>query len=129
MIRRPPRSTRTDTLFPYTTLFRSKAQAHLVCNALDAGAASDEAVLILAFGAEPRRRHDMAAMMAGEAVDEAVLDHPCGAVRALDAVAAGAAERQRREAAAIEEEKALLALFEPVELGRQSCRDRVCQYV
>src|SRR3546814_14570278 len=27
MIRRPPRSTRTDTLFPYTTLFRSLAQA------------------------------------------------------------------------------------------------------
>src|SRR3546814_8103149 len=27
MIRRPPRSTRTDTLFPYTTLFRSLDQA------------------------------------------------------------------------------------------------------
>src|SRR3546814_14723086 len=27
MIRRPPRSTRTDTLFPYTTLFRSEAAA------------------------------------------------------------------------------------------------------
>src|SRR3546814_17974829 len=27
MIRRPPRSTRTDTLFPYTTLFRSHHQA------------------------------------------------------------------------------------------------------
>src|SRR3546814_2020297 len=27
MIRRPPRSTRTDTLFPYTTLFRSVAFA------------------------------------------------------------------------------------------------------
>src|SRR3546814_13827985 len=26
MIRRPPRSTRTDTLFPYTTLFRSLAE-------------------------------------------------------------------------------------------------------
>src|SRR3546814_6627554 len=26
MIRRPPRSTRTDTLFPYTTLFRSKVR-------------------------------------------------------------------------------------------------------
>src|SRR3546814_10594479 len=26
MIRRPPRSTRTNTLFPYTTLFRSTAQ-------------------------------------------------------------------------------------------------------
>src|SRR3546814_2855767 len=34
MIRRPPRSTRTDTLFPYTTLFRSPpagaARPHLV---------------------------------------------------------------------------------------------------
>src|SRR3546814_7012908 len=29
MIRRPPRSTRTDTLFPYTTLFRSLAVAGL----------------------------------------------------------------------------------------------------
>src|SRR3546814_4208224 len=27
MIRRPPRSTRTDTLFPYTTLFRSTFEA------------------------------------------------------------------------------------------------------
>src|SRR3546814_11921929 len=26
MIRRPPRSTRTDTLFPYTTLFRSNSE-------------------------------------------------------------------------------------------------------
>src|SRR3546814_3838305 len=33
MIRRPPRSTRTDTLFPYTTLFRSIL--------LDAGHATD----------------------------------------------------------------------------------------
>src|SRR3546814_6770320 len=29
MIRRPPRSTRTDTLFPYTTLFRSADSASL----------------------------------------------------------------------------------------------------
>src|SRR3546814_8450475 len=28
MIRRPPRSTRTDTLFPYTTLFRSVPAGH-----------------------------------------------------------------------------------------------------
>src|SRR3546814_6952563 len=27
MLRRPPRSTRTDTLFPYTTLFRSRSAA------------------------------------------------------------------------------------------------------
>src|SRR3546814_15889610 len=30
MIRRPPRSTRTDTLFPYTTLFRSGVQDPLL---------------------------------------------------------------------------------------------------
>src|SRR3546814_6107254 len=30
MIRRPPRSTRTDTLFPYTTLFRSELNAELL---------------------------------------------------------------------------------------------------
>src|SRR3546814_7900553 len=30
MIRRPPRSTRTDTLFPYTTLFRSRQERALV---------------------------------------------------------------------------------------------------
>src|SRR3546814_10721163 len=29
MIRRPPRSTRTDTLFPYTTRFRSQALSRL----------------------------------------------------------------------------------------------------
>src|SRR3546814_9331559 len=29
MIRRPPRSTRTDTLFPYTTLFRSRVGSRL----------------------------------------------------------------------------------------------------
>src|SRR3546814_4138461 len=40
MIRRPPRSTRTDTLFPYTTLFRSGAgphPAHLRCRIDQAG--------------------------------------------------------------------------------------------
>src|SRR3546814_10051641 len=31
MIRRPPRSTRTDTLFPYTTLFRSHTSIEKLC--------------------------------------------------------------------------------------------------
>src|SRR3546814_8844921 len=52
MIRRPPRSTRTDTLFPYTTLFRSGsalvstsfADFHAVNEALaTAGFKGDEA--------------------------------------------------------------------------------------
>src|SRR3546814_15152396 len=33
MIRRPPRPTRTDTLFPYTTLFRSKGQLKFFAHA------------------------------------------------------------------------------------------------
>src|SRR3546814_992385 len=45
MIRRPPRSTRTDTLFPYTTLFRSAVPCRLLRHELD-GAADAE-----------RRRH------------------------------------------------------------------------
>src|SRR3546814_12780566 len=32
MIRRPPRSTRTDTLFPYTTLFRSEIRHEARCS-------------------------------------------------------------------------------------------------
>src|SRR3546814_16080493 len=35
MIRRPPRSTRTDTLFPYTTLFRSGVEGHLLHTVLE----------------------------------------------------------------------------------------------
>src|SRR3546814_5755843 len=34
MIRRPPRSTRTDTLFPYTTLFRSTVERVLMSHIL-----------------------------------------------------------------------------------------------
>src|SRR3546814_1291694 len=50
MIRRPPRSTRTDTLFPYTTLFRSNAsisfgieEAILLSPARGEGSISDRA--------------------------------------------------------------------------------------
>src|SRR3546814_6321941 len=35
MIRRPPRSTRTATLLPYTTLFRSRGLLQLAVNAID----------------------------------------------------------------------------------------------
>src|SRR3546814_10665788 len=42
MIRRPPRSTRTDTLFPYTTLFRSLDEVFLVQRLVRAGVARFE---------------------------------------------------------------------------------------
>src|SRR3546814_3429558 len=46
MIRRPPRSTRTDTLFPYTTLFRSEiarpaSRRDTLCLALEEGRGRD----------------------------------------------------------------------------------------
>src|SRR3546814_6168759 len=52
MIRRPPRSTRTDTLVPYTTLFRSLLVAFAVRRALDRGLSLGylEAQLRLRFG-------------------------------------------------------------------------------
>src|SRR3546814_18098910 len=40
MIRRPPRSTRTDTLFPYTTLFRSQRRPRRARLSVRRGAAS-----------------------------------------------------------------------------------------
>src|SRR3546814_13322776 len=39
MLRRPPRSTRTDTLFPYTTLFRSEPAQPVLDLAVDDHAA------------------------------------------------------------------------------------------
>src|SRR3546814_4162469 len=45
MIRRPPRSTRTDTLFPYTTLFRSLDPLRVL--ALDLGGELDQRLPVL----------------------------------------------------------------------------------
>src|SRR3546814_11189726 len=42
MIRRPPRSTRTDTLFPYTTLFRSLRSLLLALTLLGTGCAAPD---------------------------------------------------------------------------------------
>src|SRR3546814_8467064 len=45
MIRRPPRSTRTDTLFPYTTLFRSHDHNAAVAAIIDDLVGADAGVL------------------------------------------------------------------------------------
>src|SRR3546814_20191658 len=50
MIRRPPRSTRTDTLFPYTTLFRSSRCAAWSCPRSSAQCPQQK-------GAQPPRAH------------------------------------------------------------------------
>src|SRR3546814_5997605 len=59
MIRRPPRSTRTDTLFPYTTLFRSLDRCRL--SGLSAGQArlrnGDRRAALRCQGDRRTRRH------------------------------------------------------------------------
>src|SRR3546814_1712547 len=50
MIRRPPRTTRTDTLFPYTTLFRSNP-------GLRSRASSKRAAVVTDSGQRRHRRH------------------------------------------------------------------------
>src|SRR3546814_7263376 len=54
MIRRPPRSTRTDTLFPYTTLFRSTAQGMVAAAGAGTRRAGDARVCARA-GADHRQ--------------------------------------------------------------------------
>src|SRR3546814_8115511 len=56
MIRRPPRSTRTDTLFPYTTLFRS---THLLVGGDDQRCAHVDDAFLQALGREAAEHHRM----------------------------------------------------------------------
>src|SRR3546814_11115742 len=60
MIRRPPRSTRTDTLFPYTTLFRSPHLGQLQRGVFrrQRGGVIEEGVDALGIGAHGGQRAD-----------------------------------------------------------------------
>src|SRR3546814_16591757 len=91
MIRRPPRSTRTDTLFPYTALFRSRrtrggsAGVGAIAGGLDAGDGAglvvvggvagdadraDDGALGIAHQHTARHRHQRAAGEAVAGLDE-----------------------------------------------------------
>src|SRR3546814_16622750 len=104
MIRRPPRATRTDTLFPYTTLFRSfRSFAHLsppLRSEDDRQAAlaaiADGTIDGLASGHDPRGPEEKRLPFADAAPGAADAEH-------------------------------LLALA--LKIGRASCRERVCHYV
>src|SRR3546814_6089824 len=60
MIRLPPRSTRTDTLFPYTTLFRSRAGEGVGKRGRDKRRARDRL--------QPALRHDVRGCVRGHAL-------------------------------------------------------------
>src|SRR3546814_12320345 len=101
MIRRPPRSTRTDTLFPYTTLFRSMPVVNLVLE-LVAGR-----LHLLGIDDD-----DVIARVDVRGVFRLVL-----AAQAVGNFSGQTAERFVRRVNHVPE------------IGRASCRERVCQYV
>src|SRR3546814_13442182 len=114
MIRRPPRSTRTDTLFPYTTLFRSGNELDVVQALLLAPGIHHEGVvhretvdLVDAFGLELRI----------ELVEIRELVGRAGRRE-------GAGQREQHHALALEVVVGGLVL---PDIGRASCRERVCQ--
>src|SRR3546814_14266862 len=124
MIRRPPRSTRTDALFPYTTLVGSLRHfAHAPGNHL---VRCPERELVAVPGGDGRMRlhHRMALVRRGVALvdlhrrlGETGLEIARPGVR-------GAAEAGRGR-------KALFPLRRQVEaaqIGSESCRERVCTY-
>ena len=86
-----------------------KQRAHFFFQALDARPDGGERIRRLAVRARGRMRRGEAAVMTNKLPAEAVIDQPGVAMRAGEAIAAGAAERQRRVAAAIKEEQRLLA--------------------
>src|SRR3546814_5809849 len=108
MIRRPPRSTRTDTLFPYTTLFRSVDLDQPVRLAADRRAAVPRARAGVMDGHRTRRILDHIARTGRARVID--LDHPprvADADRLDDRVLAAFAQLPA-------------ALFEPVEHRQRS---------
>src|SRR3546814_2264158 len=77
MIRRPPRSTRTDTLFPYTTLFRSAALVGRGAEEIPFGAEREGAEIVRQRHAVRPRR---AARGLGERLRQVAAAHPEPAV-------------------------------------------------
>src|SRR3546814_9806429 len=88
MLRRPPRSTRTDTLFPYTTLFRSvQGIQHGEVDLLEVGGAE--------FAAVVEHHHLFAVGDRGEGIEvvAVVLRRPAGGGELLDLGPANALDR------------------------------------
>src|SRR3546814_15342452 len=121
MIRRPPRSTRTDTLFPYTTLFRSLAQVVQRLDPRRRGAFRTE--VGDAAGIDPQV---MAAGLDGGDPVELQAHGLLGEFlpQAFDHALVELADQHR-----VVGHVALVAGDPAQEIGRASCRERVCQYV
>src|SRR3546814_16406649 len=117
MIRRPPRSTRTDTLFPYTTLVRS---ARLL--AAVKGRAANAETAVAALGLNPDRLVRNAA--AGRGGPFIPYRDRMGKAKTLGASFAALDSALFRMEVL---ERTLVSV--PSEIGRASGRERVCQNV
>src|SRR3546814_13708527 len=117
MIRRPPRSTRTDTLFPYTTLFRS------------AGIARDRILVDPGYGFAKGVDHNL------EVTSWLALLHGLGCPVLFGASRKASIGKLSKGEPADHRLPGSLALALAAagrgaqEIGRASCRDRGCQYV
>src|SRR3546814_9784194 len=74
MLRRPPRSTRTDTLFPYTTLFRSEERAEQQRRLGEHLKGIDVIVCTAAVPGRPAPKIISAAMVAGMKPGSVIVD-------------------------------------------------------
>src|SRR3546814_5036363 len=92
MIRRPPRSTRTDTLFPYTTLFRSAYLEDLVASPAVKSAVSSLAEQVSDFAARRMVRETIRQALDSLHDD---LDTPIDAITGLVESAGWAASERR----------------------------------
>src|SRR3546814_8180266 len=73
MIRRPPRSTRTDTLFPYTTLFRSEEVLEVRVTDLTQAAMLDERAGVVEMQAESAQTPKQAGLGGQAPIGDAML--------------------------------------------------------
>src|SRR3546814_14202110 len=131
MIRRPPRSTRTDTLFPYTTLFRSSQNNSLqggvtFAAGTSAGAGINNLSLKNVFATPGTLT--LPASVAGTLTlnyTSAALTVPLAGVVAdgLDLTAGGGITINGNVSTNGAQ------AYHSAEIGRASCRERVCQYV
>src|SRR3546814_12684167 len=124
MIRRPPRSTRTDTLFPYTTLFRSREEIDLAgqCIASKIGATAE------GMG-QPRAL--IANRKLGRTVDtlDRVFDLDIEVVERKGEIRCKSWRPHRTDGQGFGVFGLQVRVASDREIGRASCRERVCQYV
>src|SRR3546814_12644958 len=119
MIRRPPRSTRTDTLFPYTTLFRSFRASEIGISDLGDDADERRAVcndLLLLV----KILADLGEAKTAREVYDAIIDRMFSFGK--EAVDSQAFESMSIMLAYLEEGA---DWFEKSEIGRAACRERV----